>query len=151
MPVQINPVTPADEPAWRELWRQYLEFYEAERPDALYRRNFAALVAGNGPIYGFVARDADGQLVGLTHFLFHATAWSQAETCYLQDLYVLPEQRGGGVAAALIEAVASAARERGCERLYWMTHQDNARARVLYDRVARFEGFLCYEQALVLK
>jgi len=143
----IDCVGSADEPAWRELWRLYLEFYGSERPDALYRRNFAQLLAGDGPLYGFVARDAQGTIVGFTHFLFHATAWAMAETCYLQDLFVLPEKRGGGVAAALIEAVAVKARDRGCERLYWMTHQDNARARVLYDRVARFDGFLCYERA----
>lgn len=137
----------ADEPAWRELWWQYLAFYETEKPEALYRRNFDVLVSGEGPLYGLVARAADGEVIGLTHYLFHATAWSEHETCYLQDLFVRPERRGGGVAAALIETVADAARARGCERLYWMTHQDNARARAVYDHVAKFEGFLCYERA----
>jgi GNAT superfamily N-acetyltransferase len=32
----------------------------------------------------------------------------------LEDLYVLPEARGGGVASALIEAVCEWCRERGC-------------------------------------
>jgi hypothetical protein len=30
-------------------------------------------------------------------------------------------------------------------RLYWNTKQDNALARTLYDKVARFRGFITYE------
>jgi hypothetical protein len=48
----------------------------------------------------------------------------------------------------LIAQVAADAKRRGCERLYWLTHVDNARARALYDRVAAFEGFICYERGL---
>jgi len=40
--------------------------------------------------------------------------------------------------------VAEAARERGATRYYWHTQEDNARARVLYDKVARFNGFIRY-------
>jgi GNAT superfamily N-acetyltransferase len=53
------------------------------------------------------------------------------------------------VARALIERVADVARERGCARLYWTTKQDNAVARVLYDKVARFSGFIRYDYSLV--
>ena len=50
--------------------------------------------------------------------------------------------------AALIEAVAAIARERGCARLYWTTKEDNDTARSLYDRIARFNGFIRYDYAL---
>ena len=33
-------------------------------------------------------------------------------------------------------------------RLYWHTQDDNARARLLYDKVARFSGFIRYEYPL---
>ena len=52
------------------------------------------------------------------------------------------------VGAKLIEAVAAIARERGCARLYWTTKEDNATARSLYDRIARFNGFIRYDYAL---
>jgi ribosomal protein S18 acetylase RimI-like enzyme len=63
------------------------------------------------------------------------------EVCYLQDLFVDVMVRRQGCGAKLIEAVAAIARERGCERLYWTTKEDNATARSLYDRIARFNGF----------
>jgi GNAT superfamily N-acetyltransferase len=63
----------------------------------------------------------------------------------LEDLFVEPQARGGGTGRALIAAVADAARTRGCERLYWLTHESNATARRLYDVVATNEGFIRYD------
>jgi GNAT superfamily N-acetyltransferase len=66
----------------------------------------------------------------------------------LQDLFVDPTARRGGVGQKLIEAVAAMARERDCLRLYWTTKEDNATARSLYNRIARFNGFIRYDYAL---
>jgi GNAT superfamily N-acetyltransferase len=85
--------------------------------------------------------------VGIAHYLFHATAWS-ADYCYLQDLFVDETTRGKGAARALIERVAEIAREQGAVRLYWTTKEDNATARLLYDKVARFNGFIRYDHPL---
>ena len=65
-----------------------------------------------------------------------------------EHLFVDPAARRGGVGRRLIEAVAAAARERGCRRLYWTTKEDNAAARSLYDRIARFNGFIRYDYPL---
>src|SRR5215472_3050523 len=91
---------------------------------------------------------ADAPLVGITHYLLHAHAWMAREVCYLQDLFVDASVRRRGCGVRLIEAVAALARERGCARLYWTTKQDNATARSLYDRIARFNGFIRYDYAI---
>jgi GNAT superfamily N-acetyltransferase len=56
--------------------------------------------------------------------------------------------RGRGIARALIEAVAEAARTRGAERLYWLTQTHNAAARALYDKVAKYNDFIRYDYPL---
>ena len=56
-----------------------------------------------------------------------------------------PRNRGRGVGAALIAPVAEWATERGGSRVYRTTHQTNATARRLYDRVAVNRGFIRYE------
>ncbi|MFJ8739546.1 GNAT family N-acetyltransferase [Embleya sp. NPDC127516] len=89
----------------------------------------------------------DGELVGITHFLVHAST-TAPDVCYLQDLFTAPKARGKGVAGALIAAVADWARERECSRVYWSTHQDNAPARRLYDRVGLNRGFVLYQITL---
>jgi hypothetical protein len=44
--------------------------------------------------------------------------------------------------------VADAARAAGAERLYWVTHETNAVAQALYDRVAEKTGFIQYRRFL---
>jgi len=76
--------------------------------------------------------------------MFHTSAWS-TDACYLQDLFVDAAVRGQGVARALIEQVAQAARARGATRFYWLTHQNNTTARTLYDKVGQYKGFIRYD------
>ncbi len=86
-------------------------------------------------------------MLGITHYLFQPNVWS-ADVCYLQDLFVDEAARGQGLSQALIEQVAQVAKARGAPRLYWLTHNTNARARRLYDRVAQHHGFIRYDYAL---
>jgi GNAT superfamily N-acetyltransferase len=149
-PIVVTELRPGDRDRWAELWRGYLDFYETSLPLESYDLAWARLIGGKGPIFGLGARigDADAPLAGITHYLFHAHGWSAQEVCYLQDLFVDAGLRGGGIGKALIERVAAAARERDCLRLYWTTKGDNARARRLYDHIARFNGFIRYDYAL---
>jgi len=83
--------------------------------------------------------------VGLTHYLYHRSCWSEVDNCYLQDLFADPDVRGKGVGRALIVAVQEAAGRLGVTNVYWMTHETNATARKLYDSVARRTGFIEYD------
>jgi GNAT superfamily N-acetyltransferase len=147
--IAITPFRADDRPRWAELWRGYLDFYETRLPDAIYDHTWQRLMAP-GPIFGFGARlgAADAPLAGITHYLFHDHIWSTKPVCYLGDLFVDASVRGKGAGRALIERVAQTARERGCMRLYWSTKEDNVTARLLYDRVATFNGFIRYDYAL---
>jgi GNAT superfamily N-acetyltransferase len=137
-----------DRERWAELWRAYLAFYESTVSADVYDATWARILDPAGAIHALGVRDPDGRLVGITHYLFHAHAWSQADACYLQDLFVDEAFRGRGYARALIEGVAAAARERDCSRLYWTTQEKNATARRLYDKVAQYRGFIRYEYPL---
>ena len=147
--IVVTPFRTDDRARWAELWRGYLDFYETSLPDSIYEHTWERLMAGNA-IFGFGARlgNADAPLAGITHYLFHDHAWSPKQVCYLQDLFVDPTVRGTGCGRALIERVAQVARERSCLRLYWTTKENNATARLLYDRLARFNGFIRYDYAL---
>ena len=145
MPITIAPLVAADHARWRRLAEGYLTFYETVRDDAEYDTAWRRLLAGDG-VHGLGAHQ-DGVLVGITHYLFHDSTW-HPRVCYLQDLFVDPAARGQGAARALIEAVADAARARSAERLYWHTQDHNVTARALYDKVARYRGFIRYEYPL---
>lgn len=140
--VTVNALQASDYAAWHHLAAAYNRFYEREFPAATYERTWARLMAGDG-IHGFAAR-VDGQLLGITHYLFQPSIWT-ADVCYLQDLFVDAAARGRGLAQALIERVAEEAHASHAPRLYWLTHTTNTRARSLYDRVAQHHGFIRYD------
>ncbi len=139
--IEIDALRPGDRDAWEVLARGYKTFYRDPTPDAAYEATWRRLAAGT-ELYGLGAR-LDGTLVGLAHYFFHPAFWS-GQACYLQDLFVDQAVRGHGAGRALIEGVAAAARDRGADRCYWHTQEGNAQARVLYDQVARFNGFIRY-------
>jgi len=143
--ISIGRLTPKDRAEWEELFRGYNTFYERTLPAELYDRAWDAFAAADR-MHAFGAT-LDDQLVGITHFLTHAST-TAADVCYLQDLFTAPQARGKGVAGALIDAVTAWARDRNCSRVYWSTHQTNATARRLYDRVAVNRGFILYQIAL---
>jgi ribosomal protein S18 acetylase RimI-like enzyme len=51
----------------------------------------------------------------------------------LNDLFVDPTARGEGIGRALVDASAAAGRERGAQRLEWVTQTANQTAQRLYD------------------
>ena len=96
----------------------------------------------------FVVEDEQQSMIGFTHFLYHRSAWSIANNCYLQDLYVLPEYRNLGIARQLIEAVYAEAEKCECAKVYWLTQETNQTARHLYDKIAENSGFIQYRKNL---
>lgn len=148
--VAIAPLKPEDRPAWEELARGYKAFYRTPTADEQYEAVWRQLRDESSGFCGlgaYLDGKPTGALVGITHYLFHPQLW-YGEACYLQDLFVAETARGKGAARALIERVAEIARSRGATRLYWTTQEDNARARLLYDKVARFNGFIRYDYPL---
>ena len=147
----IRPVDATDFPRWRLLWDGYNAFYGREGatalPAAVTRLTWQRFLDPNEPMWAMVA-ELDGALIGLVHVVFHRSTTLSAYTCYLQDLFTVPGLRGRGVGRRLIEAVYEYAGAKGAERVYWQTHETNATAMRLYDKVAEYSGFVVYRKVL---
>ena len=150
-PMTVRPVARADHDAWLPLWDGYNTFYGRFGPTALpaeiTARTWARFFDAYEPVHALVA-ESEGRLVGLVHYLFHRSTTLIEPTCYLQDLFADERTRGRGVGRALIEAVYERAKIAGCTRVYWLTHETNATARKLYDRLAENTGFIVYRKQL---
>lgn len=145
--LQIRPVTAADHAAWLPLWQGYQRFYNAEIAAETSAVTWQRFLDAAEPMHAALAWQ-DDVAVGLVHWIFHRSCWTVSDYCYLQDLYVAETVRGGGVGRALIEQVYAAAQAAGANRVHWLTQEDNAQARQLYDRIASRSGFIQYRQLL---
>ncbi|MEP6773593.1 MAG: GNAT family N-acetyltransferase [Polaromonas sp.] len=125
--------------AWLPLWAGYNQFYGRFGPTALAdditAMTWSRFFDAYEPVHALVA-ESGGELVGLTHHLYHRSTTRIEPVCYLQDLFTAESVRGRGVGKALIEAVYEQAQAAGSTRVYWQTHKTNATAMRLYDQVA---------------
>ncbi len=86
--------------------------------------------------------------MGLVHYIQHRSCWTVGDYVYLQDLFVEPDLRGTGIGRALIEHVYARAAAAGASRVWWLTHESNAQAMLLYDRIADKSGFVQFRKVL---
>ncbi|MWV14707.1 GNAT family N-acetyltransferase [Pseudomonas sp. L-22-4S-12] len=143
MSLEIRPVTAADHAAWLPLWQGYQRFYHSDIPAEVSAVTWQRFLDPSEPMHAALAWQ-DGVAIGLVHWIFHRSCWTLGDYCYLQDLYVAEGVRGGGIGRALIEQVYAAAQAAGASRVHWLTQEDNAQARQLYDRIASRSGFIQY-------
>ena len=143
----IRPVQASDYERWASLWAGYNTFYKRTLPDAITQTTWRRFFDEKEPVHALVAEE-NGQLLGLVHYLFHRFTSMIEDNCYLADLFTNEAARGKGIGRKLIEAVYDKAREAGCSRVYWQTHETNAVAQVLYNGVAERTGFIVYRKLI---
>ena len=88
------------------------------------RRYFETLICRRG-----------GRPIGFALYFFTYSPFLAQPTLYLEDLFVVPEERGAGAGKALLKALARIAIRRGCGRLEWAVLDWNRPAIGFYKRV----------------
>ena len=149
--LSIRAVAREDYDQWLPLWDGYNAFYGRSGPTALpleiTRMTWARFFDSYDPVHALVA-ESDGQLLGLTHYLYHRSTIAIEPYCYLQDLFTTEAARGKGVGRALINGVYERAKLAGSPRVYWHTGETNHTAMTLYDKVADRIPFFIYRKLL---
>ncbi len=140
----IRPPEPKDRADWGVLYAAYAEFYKVDQSDEMRDRVWSWLMDPAHEVEGRMAL-LEGAPVGLAHFRHFTRPLMAATGGFLDDLFVTPDARGSGAAEALIRAVEEEGRARGWGLIRWITAEDNARARTLYDRVATHTIWATYD------
>jgi GNAT superfamily N-acetyltransferase len=130
---------------WRRLFHGYATFYgRPATPEAVFEAVWSWINNPAHEMEGVLALQ-DGQPVGLAHFRRQPRPSFGEDMGYLDDLFVDPDLRGGGIGRKLIEHVAAVGRARGWGVIRWTTADDNYRARGLYDQLASKTSWNLYE------
>ena len=77
--------------------------------------------------------EREGQAIGFAVYFYSYSTWLGRNGIYLEDLYITPEQRGGGAGRQLLRHIAREAVENSCGRLEWSVLDWNAPAIGFYE------------------
>ena len=91
----------------------------------------------------FLVARLDGETVGVACISYIWTLEHGGRSAWLDELYVLPAHRGGGVGTALVRAVIGEAEREGCAAVDLEVETSHARVEQLYAR----EGFTRHQRA----
>ena len=132
---------------WLSLYKLYAEFYNTSLSNSGTKTTWEWLIDTNHPCTGIVVLE-DNLLVGLAHFREMPSPLRGTNIGFLDDLFVLPEKRGGKVVTLLIEELKKEAIEKNWGIIRWLTQDNNYRARNLYDKISQKTDWNTYEMKI---
>jgi GNAT superfamily N-acetyltransferase len=143
--IRVRPLEQGDFFAWYELFAGYAEFYNTPLSDERAMRAWAWLHGDASAVRGLVAVGDEDEVLGMAHVQEFERLLENDRGLYLEDLFVAEKHRGKGVATALINHLKQEGRDRGFGVIRWITAEDNATARRLYDEVAEKTNWVTYD------
>ena len=135
MTTHLRSATRDDVPVIAELIRGLARFEKLEQEVVMTEELLASALFGDRPYAEVVLADDDGRPVGFALFFHNFSTFLGRPGIYLEDLFVLPEQRGQGIGRMLLAHLARLAVERGCGRLEWAVLDWNRDAIKFYERL----------------
>jgi len=111
-----------------------LELGGAALPQAEAEAMSARVISGDVDGVIIVADDGD-HLVGVCTVSFQDAIRTLGSYAIIQEMYIAPEHRNGGLGAQLVDAVEDEAANRGCKIVELGTPPDGANAERFYERI----------------
>ncbi len=135
MTVRIRPAIRDDVPVIAELIRGLARYEKLEDQVVMTEALLDTALFGERPYAEVVLAEDEGRSVGFALFFHNFSTFLGRPGIYLEDLFVLPEHRGGGIGRTLLAHLARLAVERGCGRLEWAVLDWNREAIGFYLRL----------------
>jgi len=93
------------------------------------------LIADIGRRIHVLLAEVDGKPVGYAIYLYTYSSFLARPTLYLEDVFVLPEYRRGGIGRKFFEALRRAGRREKCGRMEWVVLDWNKPAHRFYRKL----------------
>ena len=133
----IREIQLKDKEQWKKLYRGYADFYKVEMNNKIFQTVWNWLHDKN--------HEVNGSIVALAHYRKMPSPLRGQDIGFLDDLFVDPEYRGQKIGEKLINKMKEISKSKGWSLVRWITRDDNARAKSLYDRVSEKTNWDVYE------
>jgi GNAT superfamily N-acetyltransferase len=117
--LEIRPATEADVPLLLTLIRELAEYEKLSHEVVATEEVLRESLFGGRRVAEALLGHVAGEPAAFALFFHNFSTFLGRPGLYLEDLYVRPEHRGGGVGRAMLRRLARLAKERGCGRLEW--------------------------------
>lgn len=121
-----------DVPAIAALIRALAEYEHLAHEVSLDEQRLAAHLFGDRRYAEVLIAEDAGEIVGFALFFHNFSTFLGQPGIYLEDLFVVPHNRGAGHGKGLLRQLARVAVERGCGRLEWAALDWNAPSIAFY-------------------
>lgn len=135
MSVPIRRARPEDGPRFLALVQELAAYEKLAGPTPEAEARLLADAFGPRPRYDLFVAEAEGQVVAYAVVFETYSTFLAKPVLYLEDIYVTPSARRGGVATAMMRFLAGEALRRGCGRLTWVVLDWNVDAQRFYERM----------------
>ena len=140
----IREIKPTDKEEWENLYKGYAKFYKVEMNKTILKTVWNWIHDKNHEVEGIVY-EINNKIVGLAHYRKMPRPLRGQEIGFLDDLYVDPDYRRKGIGENFLNHLKELSKSRGWNLIRWLTHDDNIKAKSLYDRVAEKTNWDLYE------
>lgn len=135
MSMRIRSATKEDVPVVAALIRGLARYEKLEHEVVMTEDLLAAGLFGERPYAEVLLAMDEDRPLGFALFFHNFSTFLGRPGIYLEDLFVVPEERGSGIGRALLEHLARLAVDRGCGRLEWAVLDWNRDAIAFYERL----------------
>jgi GNAT superfamily N-acetyltransferase len=110
---------PGDEGRVAWFVRALAEYEKLEHEARATEADFARALFGSPPRCHALFAECDGQAVGFALWFYNFSTFAGRHGLYVEDVFVLPGHRGGGIGKAIFRDLARRAVAQGCVRMEW--------------------------------
>lgn len=108
-----------DVPVLLELIRGLAEYEKLTHICVADEESIDDILFGEGTTAEALVAEYDGEPVGFALFFHNFSTFLGRRGIYIEDIYVKPEARRGGIGKAILQHIIRLANERGCGRVEW--------------------------------
>ncbi len=150
----IRDATSEDAPLILDFVKALARYEKAEHEVSATEDSIRASLFGPVSTTHALVCERDGTPVGFAVYFFNYSTWQGQHGLYLEDLFVMPSERGSGAGKQLLRHLAQIAVERGCGRFEWSVLDWNEPAIRFYEalgatRKSEWVGYRLSGEALL--
>jgi len=140
----IREISIKDKENWRKLYKGYADFYKSPINDKILDLVWSWLMDKNHEVKGIVY-EIDGNHSALAHYRAMPRPLKGKYIGFLDDLYVDPTYRNQKIGQKLMNEIKVISKSEKWDLVRWITHQDNIKAKSLYDKISEKTNWEVYE------